>query len=1502
MSRGVLSSRLVRRVSIALGIVGIAAIVLVALAPTIVSATMLPGIVRDQLAPHMRGTVTVVQATVGWSGPQVVRVRIAGEHDAVDATVSVHNGLIALVRASEPLDLRIGASVETASREDGSITLLELLQPAAPASNSASTATAATAKESNASASLPSILRGATIALDPLQIVVKPLGAGSLVRVDGATASIVLDGSTATVKAKGSTSIDAERGSFELDATLRDLVGRDGVLTPTTAGVDLAMKATALPISAGTQDVVVRTLAVTAKAESLARAMDIQFDASLEAKGSAPSTATGRVRVNGLLTPAGALSSKATASGQVALGAVPTAVLAPFLHGTGLDAKRDLGDTVIATLDFDGPTATLAARSERFTLTGSARLDDAANQAVVQGVALETTLAKPLMRGFGVPVMNDVPLSLRVERAVVPMGDRPMDTMQAIATIAMKGVVIDGIEQAKTGLVVGDVTLGVRTSRLADRAQLELALANGVVQGSISAFVVPQLDAGAVKGARVELERSSLAGTFGNEWLSGTGFTLRRPASATITIERAAFNAGTAGLDLASASLAATVALEPMSLGGVVGPDAWLDVAATTIGIRSDALPKGMQVAFTGGASGFAAKADVALAGVVSTGGAITPDALRASGSIQVDAIDLSRVPHVPERMQRMSGMVGFGRPVLTAQFDGSRSSVAAQVVLKGPAAELSAQGQWSPERTVVQSLKGSISVADGLPELLGVEGVRLSAPARLAMSCDELVLLTPASAPSAVEVKAQKLQLGIDRLELSSCPGVAGGLVLERVAIDGAATRTASGDLDWSGTVAGSIPGEVEATGQLSLALPASGLPSGNATMRAKLSGGTALLGRFWQSPYQAAAAGPGTLELTWSGQGGKDAVELSAALARLTATAKVELDPAAAGQSGRALRVPTASMTCSMPRRVMDRVLAGTDPTAADWTDTTVVPITATLTGVQVSADRRAASLTAEASIGAFTARPTESLALTLDTTRLKASITSLDAGARVSIATDVAIDGATPQSASVELDLKGDLRGMLARDGAIDVRGSSMKLVAPGALVQPFLASQPAAPAAKATPKGGAFHAAGTDRLTLDPRARIEASIDLRRVTIPARLADAAIDASIAIGSVDAAYGPVKLHLERCGADLKSLALGRSCAFDATMAFGPKGTDGTVNVKGTVDALGQPDGSLGTSAMAVRAQSQAKAIPLAWVDAVAATDGIVVRACGDRADATVDIVSPAPGAMDISATVDTTYLDARVPRVKVAGGFAQVDPDRPIDVSLVLNEAIRHELLEPVNPILSDIKDAPPIKVSLSRVRWPMDGNLAKLDADARVEVGDVTVVKNNQLLGVLQQFKSSTDPAVPANVGPLVATVRAGQLAYRDFIIGVDRMGTQWQLVLNFSGDIDLSRDPAWARAITARYPASSIVRTVAGVASGISSPVDEVIQDISNALSSLPLDLGNLLAVEITFSGPLGPVDGKDVPLKTSVRPVVGKVDPIKGAGQVIDALDGLFGKKKPKQQ
>jgi hypothetical protein len=100
---------------------------------------------------------------------------------------------------------------------------------------------------------------------------------------------------------------------------------------------------------------------------------------------------------------------------------------------------------------------------------------------------------------------------------------------------------------------------------------------------------------------------------------------------------------------------------------------------------------------------------------------------------------------------------------------------------------------------------------------------------------------------------------------------------------------------------------------------------------------------------------SGPGTVDLSWSGKAGTDTLDIKTAMARLAATARIQLDPVAPGATARALRSPAANVQLQMPRRVMDRALAGADPQAADWTDATIVPITASLSGVQASADRR-------------------------------------------------------------------------------------------------------------------------------------------------------------------------------------------------------------------------------------------------------------------------------------------------------------------------------------------------------------------------------------------------------------------------------------------------------------------------------------------------------------------------------------------------------------------
>jgi len=83
---------------------------------------------------------------------------------------------------------------------------------------------------------------------------------------------------------------------------------------------------------------------------------------------------------------------------------------------------------------------------------------------------------------------------------------------------------------------------------------------------------------------------------------------------------------------------------------------------------------------------------------------------------------------------------------------------------------------------------------------------------------------------------------------------------------------------------------------------------------------------------------------------------------------------------------------------------------------------------------------------------------------------------------------------------------------------------------------------------------------------------------------------------------------------------------------------------------------------------------------------------------------------------------------------------------------------------------------------------------------------------------------------------------------------------------------------------------------------VSGQLPEV-TEINRLVAQLPVDPGELLDVDVTFSGPLGKVDGKDVPLQRSTKLVF---DPsaidaktiqkgIENLPQTIDSFKKLFG-------
>jgi hypothetical protein len=121
-------------------------------------------------------------------------------------------------------------------------------------------------------------------------------------------------------------------------------------------------------------------------------------------------------------------------------------------------------------------------------------------------------------------------------------------------------------------------------------------------------------------------------------------------------------------------------------------------------------------------------------------------------------------------------------------------------------------------------------------------------------------------------------------------------------------------------------------------------------------------------------------------------------------------------------------------------------------------------------------------------------------------------------------------------------------------------------------------------------------------------------------------------------------------------------------------------------------------------------------------------------------------------------------------------------------------------------------------------------------------------------------------VEGNIGPLAVTVRKGQLAYKDFAVGIGRQGSSWTTLLMFDGDVDLAQKPPFVRRIGANYPLSSVAREVVALL-----PNDDGGGFIGDALSTISLNVGDAAQLRVSLSGPLGEVNGEPAELKRRIR-------------------------------
>ncbi len=392
-------------------------------------------------------------------------------------------------------------------------------------------------------------------------------------------------------------------------------------------------------------------------------------------------------------------------------------------------------------------------------------------------------------------------------------------------------------------------------------------------------------------------------------------------------------------------------------------------------------------------------------------------------------------------------------------------------------------------------------------------------------------------------------------------------------------------------------------------------------------------------------------------------------------------------------------------------------------------------------------------------------------------------------------------------------------------------------------------------------------------------------LKRLPLTGELANraVAIDLTMSPATLQLSQG-APITLAQTSLSLSAESLGTKALL--TLTSGVTSASGTSPIAAHVTAYGlrQPDGTMGLKSARFDGHLAASAVPMRVADALLRLDRDLSGALGETLNLSIEALA-APAARDRAAetsfdvSLATPALAVSAPLVKLVGGNLVVTADQPATIKFEAPTAFRDQLLEGLNPILGSITQAPPIVLKLDSLRMPID-SWRTLDAVGTVTTGVVTMQHQNQILSLLKLDGSST--TIQGLVGPLHFAVTRGNLAYRDFVVGIGKYGTTWQTELRMAGDIDLTQDPPFARELSVAYPVASMARDLTNV-----PIVRGVAVQLSNLMQMVPVSLGEAASIRVDFTGKL---DGSNR-LEMKVRPAI---DVERAGGGVLEGLGNLL--------
>jgi hypothetical protein len=161
--------------------------------------------------------------------------------------------------------------------------------------------------------------------------------------------------------------------------------------------------------------------------------------------------------------------------------------------------------------------------------------------------------------------------------------------------------------------------------------------------------------------------------------------------------------------------------------------------------------------------------------------------------------------------------------------------------------------------------------------------------------------------------------------------------------------------------------------------------------------------------------------------------------------------------------------------------------------------------------------------------------------------------------------------------------------------------------------------------------------------------------------------------------------------------------------------------------LDALDRLADEKGLDTFRVAIDVSAAHIPTALIDALASQDGLLVGALGTRLDMSIKSDSLSREQGTFVASLSSDQHSVRVVEGRLDHGDVVIDKVDGLVAKVALSPLVSKQVVGSLVPMVVDVakpQGSEPVSFAVDNLRWPKDGDLGKLDALVRVNLGEVS----------------------------------------------------------------------------------------------------------------------------------------------------------------------------------